>query len=132
VPQRYQEIEGNSSGETKSLMVDQLWIWVLGPSLIVTSFPQDWQYPCTELPDLLSNILEETDSCNGTPPQSVYDLATCIGGQCLSSCDQNTHVTNQETRTSILEMFGTSVSDVMDQEAFLFSKWKEAMIVASM
>jgi hypothetical protein len=78
------------------------------------------------------SILEKIDPRNGTPPQSVYGLAACIVGQCLSSCDQNTHVTNQEKRTSILEMFGTSVSDVMDQEAFLFSKWKEAMIVASM
>jgi hypothetical protein len=49
-------------------MVDQLWIWVLGPSLIVTSFPQDWQYSRTELPDLLSSIQPCNQPTNGWLP----------------------------------------------------------------
>lgn len=131
VVQRYQEKEKKSPSEIDSLMVDQLWIWVLGPSLIVTSFPQDWQHPREEMPDLLSSILEEIDPRNGTPAQSVYELAACIVGHCLSSCDQTLDNANQESRSSVLEMFGSSVGDVMNQEVILFSRFKEASVIAS-
>src|SRR5205085_1018545 len=106
-------------------------IWVLGPSLIVTSFPQDWQHPRAEIPDLLSSILEDIDPRNGTPAQSVYELAACIVGHCLSSCDQTADFTSQESRSSVLEMFGSSVGDVMNQEVLLFAKFKEASVIAS-
>jgi hypothetical protein len=31
--------------DPKVVMVDQLWMWVLGRDLIVTAFPQRWQQP---------------------------------------------------------------------------------------
>ena len=31
--------------DPKIVMVDQLWMWILGKDLIVTSFPQRWQQP---------------------------------------------------------------------------------------
>ena len=133
VVQRYQEKEDKAHGEIDSLMVDQLWIWVLGPSLIVTSFPQNWQHPRAEVPDLLGSILEEIDPRNGTPAQSAYELAACIIGHCLSSCDQSTDNPDQESisRPSVLEMFGSSVGDVMNQEVIQFSKFNEASFTAS-
>jgi ankyrin repeat protein/Mg2+ and Co2+ transporter CorA len=133
VVQRYQrkerkEIGDSEPGDVDSLMVDQLWIWILGPSLIVTSFPQDWQHPREEMPELLSSILEEIDPRAGTPAQSVYELAACIVGHCLSSCDQTA---DQEDRSSVVEMFGSSVGDVMNQEVMLFGRFKEASVIAS-
>jgi ankyrin repeat protein/Mg2+ and Co2+ transporter CorA len=133
VVQRYQRNEQkemgiSEQGDVNSLMVDQLWIWILGPSLIVTSFPQDWQHLREEMPELLSSILEEIDPRAGTPAQSVYELAACIVGHCLSSCDQNA---DQEDRSSVVEMFGSSVGDVMNQEVMLFSRFKEASVTAS-
>jgi ankyrin repeat protein/Mg2+ and Co2+ transporter CorA len=133
VVQRYQRKERkemgiSEQGDVNSLMVDQLWIWILGPSLIVTSFPQDWQHPREEMPELLSSILEEIDPRAGTPAQSVYELAACIVGHCLSSCDQTA---DQEDRSSVVEMFGSSVGDVMNQEVMLFGRFKEASVIAS-
>ena len=131
VVQRYQAKEKTPTSEIDSLMVDQLWVWVLGPSLIVTSFPQNWQHPRGEVPDLLGSILEEIDPRNGTPVQSVYELATCIVGHCLSSCDQTADNTKQESRSSVLEMFGSSVGDAMNQEVILFSRFQKASEIAS-
>jgi ankyrin repeat protein/Mg2+ and Co2+ transporter CorA len=133
VVQRYQrkeqkEMGDSEPGDVDSLIVDQLWIWILGPSLIVTSFPQDWQHPREEMPELLSSILEEIDPRAGTPAQSVYELAACIVGHCLSSCDQTA---DQEDRSSVVEMFGSSVGDVMNQEVMLFGRFKEASVIAS-
>lgn len=44
---RYQ-VRTQGDGEAvdpKVVMVDQLWMWVLGKDLIVTAFPQRWQQP---------------------------------------------------------------------------------------
>jgi Mg2+ and Co2+ transporter CorA len=131
VVQRYQAKEKKPTSEIDSLMVDQLWVWVLGPSLIVTSFPQNWQHPRGEVPDLLGSILEEIDPRNGTPVQSVYELAACVVGHCLSSCDQTADNTKQESRSSVLEMFGSSVGDAMNQEVILFSRFQKASEIAS-
>lgn len=133
VVQRYQKKEHKPASKIESLMVDQLWVWVLGPSLIVTSFPQDWQHPRRERPGLLSSILEEIDPRNGTPAQSAYELAACIVGHCLSSCDQTTDNADQDSisGSSVLEMFGSSVGDVMNQEVIQFSMFNEASRTAS-
>jgi Mg2+ and Co2+ transporter CorA len=133
VVQRYQKKEDKPANMIDSLMVDQLWIWVLGPSLIVTSFPQNWKHPRGERPGLLSSILEEIDPRNGTPAQSAYELAACIIGHCLSSCDQTIDNPDQESisRPSVIEMFGSSVGDVMNQEVIQFSHFNEASFTAS-
>jgi len=133
VVQRYQKKEDKPANMIDSLMVDQLWIWVLGPSLIVTSFPQNWKHPRGERPGLLSSILEEIDPRNGTPAQSAYELAACIIGHCLSSCDQTIENPDQESisRPSVIEMFGSSVGDVMNQEVIQFSHFNEASFTAS-
>jgi ankyrin repeat protein/Mg2+ and Co2+ transporter CorA len=131
VVQRYQQKENKPTSKIDSLMVDQLWIWVLGPSLIVTSFPQNWQHPREEMPDLLGSILEEIDPRNGTPAQNVYELAACIVGHCLSSCDQTVDSPDMESRSSVLEMFGSSVGDAMNQEVILFSRFQKASEIAS-
>lgn len=134
VVQRYQPREQESqdsqqnSTDVDSLIIDQLWIWILGPSLIVTSFPQDWQQSRDEMPDLLSSILEEIDPRAGAPVQSVYELGACIVGHCLSFCDQSA---DHKGKPSVLEMFGSSVGKVMNQEVMLFHRFKEASVKAS-
>jgi ankyrin repeat protein/Mg2+ and Co2+ transporter CorA len=110
------------------LMVDQLWVWVLGPGLIVTSFPQKWQQPRQELPDLLSSVLEKLDPRTGDPVQSIYGLAACIVGQCMSTCDRAMYQSHKE---SILDMFSGSVGDAMNEEVNLFSRFEKASVVAS-
>lgn len=110
------------------LMVDQLWVWVLGPELIVTSFPQKWQQPRKELPDLLSSVLEKLDPRTGDPVQSIYGLAACIVGQCMSTCDRAMY---QSHKASVLDMFSESVGDVMNEEVKLFSRFEEDSVKAS-
>jgi ankyrin repeat protein len=111
------------------LMVDQLWVWVLGPELIVTSFPQKWRQPRIELPDLLSSVLEKLDPRTGAPVQSIHGLAACIVGQCMSTCDRAMH---QSHKASVLDMFSCSVGDAMDKEVKLFSRFEKASDFASL
>lgn len=110
------------------LMVDQLWLWVFGPELIVTSFPQRWQQHRIELPDLLGRILEELDPRTGTPVQNVSELAVCVVSQCTSTCD---HIPHQSGKASVLDMFSSSVGDARLEEVKLFRRFRMASATAS-
>ena len=55
---RYAKKHGSSQEPLKVLMVDQLWMWIVGKDLVVTSFPQRWRQP-REDP---LNVLESTVS----------------------------------------------------------------------
>lgn len=135
VVSRYQEKENTDSqppnesrGNIELLMVDQLWVWILGPELIVTSFPQRWQQPRSELPDLLSSLLEELDTQTGTPVPSIFALTTRLVMQCMSTADRASH---RSRRTSVLEMFSSNVGDAMFEEVKLFSRFRLASATAS-
>jgi ankyrin repeat protein/Mg2+ and Co2+ transporter CorA len=110
------------------LMVDQLWLLVFGPELIVTSFPQKWRQPRMELPDLLGRILEELGPRTGTPAQNVSELAVCIVSQCISACD---HTPRQSGKASVLDMFSSSVGDARLEEVKLFRRFRMASAAAS-
>ena len=132
---RYQQKENRDAQPPKLpndnvdvLMVDQLWVWVLGPELIVTSFPQKWQQSRKELPDLLSSVLERLEPRTGDPIQGIYGLAACIVGQCMSTCDRTMY---QSHKASVLDMFSGSVGNAMNEEVNLFSRFEKASRIAS-
>lgn len=106
--------------EVDILMVDQLWIWVLGPELIVTSFPQKWKQPREETPALLSSVLEDLSS-SGNSVHSVRELANCVIGHCLSACDSAAERTGE---LSVFKMFDCTVGFVKECEVELFREFK--------
>jgi len=119
---------GESGQDLNVLTVDQLWIWVLGPELVVTSFPQKWQQSRRELPDLLISVLERIDPRTEGSVQSTYELAACIAGQCISSCDRALY---QSHKASVLDMFSDSVENAINDEVDLFSRFEKASVSAS-
>lgn len=103
------------------LMVDQLWIWVFGPGLIVTCFPQAWQHPAKKTPALLSNILEGLNPRSGRPVLSVHELAVRVVGHCLAACDRSSE---RREKLSYLDMFSSSIGTAMDKEVNTFKRFK--------
>jgi ankyrin repeat protein len=127
---RYQDrlLKENQATNMKSgrrkhdvLMVDQLWIWVFGPQLIVTCFPQEWQHPPKKTPALLSSILENLNPRSGKPVYNVHELAVRIVGQCLAACDRSAE---RHGKLNYLDMFNSSVGSAMDKEVDTFKKFK--------
>jgi Mg2+ and Co2+ transporter CorA len=134
VVQRYQEKKKDEAfslgqGKVDLLMVDQLWIWVLEPSLIVTSFPQDWQLPRSKTPDLLSSILGELNPRNGTPAKDIYELAACIIEHCLKASDEKT---DQSDIPSVTEMFEAFIAELTQDESVLADRFNAAGASASL
>lgn len=109
------------------LMVDQLWIWVLGSDLIVTSFPQKWGQPREETPSLLSSVFEDLSS-SGTPVHSVHELAICIVGHCLSASDR---VIDRASEQSVFKTFNSTVGIAKELEVELFREFKDKAKAAS-
>lgn len=116
------EILKDAVGDSKILMVDQLWMWVLGESLVVTSFPTKWDQPENDPLNILENILSIVDRGNLDPVRSVYDLAMIISGRCYGAYDRHGF---GGVGPQFLDMFEGWISAAMDDEVELFNFFKQ-------
>lgn len=116
---------GKREPENKMLVVDQLWIWTLGPGLIITAFPQTEQGLSSHL---LTTILDKLNPDTGNPAQSVGELANVIVEQCLLACDRSTR---RECKMGYLDVFNQYAAMAMDAQIELLHNLKEAGKAAS-
>ncbi|KAL3485526.1 hypothetical protein BJX62DRAFT_217054 [Aspergillus germanicus] len=124
---RYQT-RGSRTPEPKIFMVDQLWMWILGPSLIVTSFPQRWDQPKNDPLNVLDGIIEDINSKTREPVRSIYDLAIIITNRCSGVFDRH-RLGDDEYQ--FLDMFESSIGIATDRESSLFNKFNNASRQAS-
>lgn len=117
----------DSEVDPKIFMVDQLWMWVLGKDLIVTSFAQRWQQPKNDPLNVLDGIIEDINSKTREPVRSVYDLALIISGRCIGVFDRN----RMDEDYQFLDMFESSIGDATEEETKLFREFNVASAQAS-
>ncbi|KAL2006448.1 hypothetical protein VTN00DRAFT_9116 [Thermoascus crustaceus] len=114
--------------EAKIFMVDQLWMWILGKNLIVTSFPQRWEQPKNDPLNVLDGIIEDINSKTRDPVRSVYDLAIVITSRCSGIFDRH-RMGDEEYQ--FLDMFESSIGIATDRETMLFNEFNVASAQAS-
>ncbi|KAJ5682664.1 hypothetical protein N7462_005829 [Penicillium macrosclerotiorum] len=119
--------EGSGS-DPKIFMVDQLWMWILGTNLIVTSFPQRWDQPKNDPLNVLDGIIEDINSKTRDPVRSVYDLAITITNRCSGVFDRH-RLGDDEYQ--FLDMFESSIGIATDRETLLFNRFNHASVQAS-
>ena len=119
---RYAQQHGSAQEPLKVLMVDQLWMWIVG-DLVLTSFPQRWRQPREDPLNVLESTLEEINSNAAEQVENIYDLAVMIGGRCFGTFDRSS-ITRDGSR--FLDMFESSIGVAMDKETTLFSQFKDA------
>ncbi|KAL2823400.1 amidase signature domain-containing protein [Aspergillus cavernicola] len=124
---RYQT-QGSRTPEPKIFMVDQLWVWILGPSLIVTSFPQRWDQPKNDPLNVLDGIIEDINSKTREPVRSIFDLAIIITNRCSGVFDRH-RLGDDEYQ--FLDMFESSIGIATDRETLLFNQFNRASAQAS-
>ncbi|OAA55284.1 ankyrin repeat and protein kinase domain-containing protein 1 [Niveomyces insectorum RCEF 264] len=100
--------------ERRMLMVDQLWLWVLGKDLVVTCFAERWERPKRDPLNVLDNIIE---SVNGEQRiiTTAYHLATFIVSHCCNIFDRPG--VDQDYR--FFDMFGSSIGVIISRQAAL-------------
>ncbi|EME89136.1 uncharacterized protein MYCFIDRAFT_206237 [Pseudocercospora fijiensis CIRAD86] len=114
--------------DPKIFMVDQLWMWILGKDLVVTSFPQRWRQPRNDPLNVLEGIIEDINSKTREPVQNVYELAISIAGRCYGTFDRHR---KGDDDFQFLDMFEASIGAAMDNEASLFQDFSKASRQAS-
>ncbi|KAL9596063.1 MAG: hypothetical protein Q9219_006049 [cf. Caloplaca sp. 3 TL-2023] len=114
--------------EKKIFMVDQLWLWVLGNDLIITSFPQRWEQPKNDPLNVLDGVIEDMNSKTRPPIRSVHDLATLITSRCSGVFGR--HRLGDENY-QFLDMFESSIGEVTEQETQLFKNFNQASKAAA-
>jgi Mg2+ and Co2+ transporter CorA len=122
------DIEDDHPIDPKIFMVDQLWMWVLGKDLIVTSFPQRWQQPKNDPLNVLDGVIEDINSKTREPLRSVYELALLITGRCSGVFDRH-RMGDEEYQ--FLDMFESSIGSATDRETMLFKEFNTASAQAS-
>lgn len=126
---RYQTKDHPSEeDDPKLVMVDQMWMWVLGKNLVVTAFPQRWQQPKNDPLNVLDSIIEDINDKSREPVQSVYDLAMIVTSRCSGVFDR--HRMGDEDY-QFLDMFESSIGNATDKETKLFQEFNDASAQAS-
>lgn len=114
--------------EPKIFMVDQLWMWILGPNLIVTSFAQRWDQPKNDPLNVLDGVIEDINSKTREPVRSVHDLAITITSRCSGVFDRHRM---GDDEYQFLDMFESAIGIATDREAMLFRDFNTASAQAS-
>lgn len=114
--------------DPKIFMVDQLWMWILGKDLVVTSFPQRWQQEKDDPMNVLDNLIEAINSKHREPVISVYDLAMTITDRCLATYDR---LCVGDSAFQFLDMFESTIGDATDRADMLFKEFSVASLQAS-
>ncbi|KAM0703343.1 hypothetical protein Q7P35_009281 [Cladosporium inversicolor] len=113
------------------LIVDQLWLWILGPQLVVSSLAQHEQHDESLLvssSSLLASIMDRVNPRLGTPVKSVNELTVAIIEECLSVCDRRTR---EECSLGYREVFGSSANVAMVTQVKHFEEFKQDSLNAS-
>jgi Mg2+ and Co2+ transporter CorA len=116
--------EKDESERWPLVVVDQLWLWVIGDT-VVTSFPQkfrqpDWQLNCDVAEQLRQHLKKDKTRA---PVTSAHDLANLIITYCVSVFNR------KQPRSSGLllhDYFETSVGVVADSEMRMFRAFEAA------
>lgn len=79
-------------GDTKMVMVDQLWLWVIParekrePDIVISSFPQAWRQDPFDKSSLVESILNDPER---PPINSGFDLCSLITARCANIFDRS-------------------------------------------
>ncbi|KAK0653060.1 hypothetical protein B0T16DRAFT_455371 [Cercophora newfieldiana] len=98
------------SRNTRLVMVDQLWLWILDDHTIITSFPRRWVRNKPD-PSGVHKCLREHLS-NNPNVKSVHHLALLIVDQCSRVFFDRTKPLDQ--RPEVIDIFGSAIGNVTE------------------
>ena len=126
VPYKYFHGQFPRSTMHPVLMVDQLWLWVLDDSTVITSFPQRWTEPrkndldLDSKTDVLDTIFRRLD-VSAANITNASQLAALITNECSSLCFNVT--LSQDGTLSFPKCYEIFIGLVADAETRLFKQF---------
>ncbi|KAG4434243.1 hypothetical protein IFR05_010262 [Cadophora sp. M221] len=108
--------------QSKLIMVDQLWLWVLGQNTVITSFPQGWGQASGSNDDH-SGVLEQIEFYLRKPLRDPIASVDALASVIIKECTRvfgRFQVPKPELQ--FLDFFDSSISDVADRHSKIFAE----------
>jgi Mg2+ and Co2+ transporter CorA len=122
LPRSSRSLKAPRKSNVTTLMVDQLWIWILGERLVVTCSPQRWNKPEDDPYDVFDRVKAYLSSAF-EPPKSAGDLAMHAMMECFGTLDRHARTTQ---RLQVMNMFEQSIGRIGATESTLLKTFSEA------
>ncbi|PVH86274.1 hypothetical protein DL98DRAFT_11413 [Cadophora sp. DSE1049] len=115
------------SHNTRVVMVDQLWLWILDDNTILTSFPRRWGRNKPDPSGVHKSLRDRLKHLPEGQIQSVYDLALIIIDQCSRVFFDRTKPLDQ--RPEVMDLFASAIGNVAEQTTIAYeSFWRNLEI----
>ncbi|KAK0667680.1 hypothetical protein QBC41DRAFT_323498 [Cercophora samala] len=100
------------------VMVDQLWMWVLDESTIITSFPKRYGFNKQDLSGVHKSIRQRLKSARKNQVRSVYDLALIILDECCNTFFDRTKT--EDSQPQVMDIFSEAIGNVTNLHTISF------------
>lgn len=108
---------------TKTVMVDQLWLYILDERTIFSFFPRRWGRNKPDFSGVHKSIRSKLEHLRAGEIQSVYDLALLIMNQCSMVFFDRTKPADD--RPQVLDLFANAIANVSEMKTVAFeSFWR--------
>ncbi|KAK4110129.1 hypothetical protein N656DRAFT_847246 [Canariomyces notabilis] len=119
-----------ASSVSRLIMVDQLWMWILDPSTVVTAFPTQYGYRKHELSDTHSSLRARlhTMGIQHNPIAFSYHLALVIIDECTDALFDRLSPPAGEPQ--VISIFSEKVDDIRKKHNMLLHellRWSESI-----
>ncbi|KAI1667965.1 hypothetical protein Ptr902_09889 [Pyrenophora tritici-repentis] len=112
-------------GRLVLMVVDQLWLWVLGNDTVFTSFTGRWsREDSNDIAHDTTDVFENL-TLDRSQVRTPHDLAGKIMHKCLTSCLYTG--TNTAVNLQFLGFYDTEIGRLADKEANLFKEFRLAV-----
>ncbi|KAI1775924.1 ankyrin repeat and protein kinase domain-containing protein 1 [Hypoxylon cercidicola] len=113
--------------QERMLMVDQLWLWIIGKDLVITCFAKRWGQPKNDPLNVLDSIIEETVNTTQAPVTSAYHLATLIFNTCCNIFDRP----RVDRAYQFLDMFESSTGLIINRQTQLLRSFNKVSALSA-
>ncbi|RDL33145.1 uncharacterized protein BP5553_08584 [Venustampulla echinocandica] len=115
--------EGRSfySMNTRVVMVDQLWLWILDDNTIITSFPRRWGRNKPDPSGVHKSLRVRLAHIPEGQIQSIYDLALIIIDQCSRVFFDRTKPLDQ--RPEVMDIFASAIGRVTERTTIAYESF---------
>lgn len=104
------------------IMVDQLWMWILGDTTLITCFPRMWNQRPSDPYGMLEGLMQTIDLV-GHSYETAGDLALQVMEYCFSALERHAHT---QPRLQFLSMFEQTLGRIGAEESVLLRKFAQA------
>ncbi|RYP76729.1 hypothetical protein DL769_003560 [Monosporascus sp. CRB-8-3] len=105
------------SRNTRVVMVDQLWLWILDDNTIITSFPRRWGRNQLDSSDVHKSLREHLET-GRDEIKSIYHLALIIIDQCSHVFFDQTKPLDE--RPEVMDMFASAIGHVREMTSMAY------------